>query len=107
MSEVKGAIKVIESTQTFDSGFQKREFVITTNETYPQYIKLEFVKDKCAILDKYKVGDSVTVSYNLRGNEYNGKYYVNLQAWRIEAGEQAAQPKQGKDELPDFDEPPF
>ena len=107
MSEVKGAIKVIESTQTFDSGFQKREFVVTTDETYPQDIKLEFVKDKCAILDKYNVGDTVAVSYNLRGNEYNGKYYVNLQAWRIEAGEQSTQPKQGKDELPDFDEPPF
>ena len=106
-NEVKGKIKVINPTQTFDSGFQKREFVVTTDEQYPQDIELEFVKDKCAILDKYKVGSPVTVSYNLRGNEYNGNYYVNLQAWRVEAGEQATQPKQGKDELPDFEEPPF
>lgn len=70
-------------TQTFDSGFQKREFVVTTSEQYPQDIKMEFIKDKCALLDKYKVGQDVTVGFNLRGNEFNDKYYVNLQAWKI------------------------
>tara|TARA_R110000824_G_scaffold38477_8_gene117502 strand:- start:1672 stop:2043 length:372 start_codon:yes stop_codon:yes gene_type:complete len=81
--EIVGKIKVINETQTFDSGFQKREIVVTTEETYPQDIKLEFTKDKCSILDQYKVGQSVTVAFNLRGNEYNGKYYVNLQGWKI------------------------
>ena len=81
--EVVGKIKVINETQTFDSGFQKREIVVTTEETYPQDIKLEFTKDKCFIIDQYKVGQSVTVAFNLRGNEYNGKYYVNLQGWKI------------------------
>jgi len=116
-NQVKGKIKVINDTQTFDSGFQKREFVVTTDEQYPQDIKLEFVKDKCGILDTYKVGQDVLVSYNLRGNEYNGKYYTNLQAWRVESGEaveQASSPKAnsedtngGVDELPNFDEPIF
>lgn len=81
--EIVGKIKVINETQTFDSGFQKREFVVTTEETYPQDIKLEFVKDKCSLLDMYQEDQSVTVGFNLRGNEYNGKYYVNLQAWKI------------------------
>jgi len=81
--EVTGTIKLIEETQTFESGFSKREFVVTTSEQYPQDIKLEFTKDKCSILDKYKEGQDVTVGFNLRGNEYNGKYYVNLQAWKI------------------------
>jgi hypothetical protein len=73
-------------TQTFDSGFAKREFVVTTQEQYPQDIKMEVVKDKCSLLDKFKVGQEVTVSINLRGNEFNGKYYVSLQAWKLEAG---------------------
>ena len=82
--EVKGKIKVIGSTQSFDSGFTKRQVVITTAEQYPQDIAIDFVKDKCAVLDAYKVGQDVTVSINLRGSEYNGKYYVNLQGWKIE-----------------------
>lgn len=80
---LQGTIKVIYDTQTFDSGFQKREFVLTTNDTYPQDVKLEVVKDKCTLLDTYAVGSSVEVAFNVRGNEYNGKYYVNLQAWGI------------------------
>ena len=86
---IDGTVKAIFDTQTFDSGFAKREFVITTQEQYPQDVKFEVVKDKCSLLDGYKVGQPLTVHFNVRGNEYNGKYYVNLQAWKIEA-EQAA-----------------
>tara|TARA_R110002020_G_scaffold296656_3_gene512227 strand:- start:287 stop:616 length:330 start_codon:yes stop_codon:yes gene_type:complete len=78
-----GTIKVIEDTQAFPSGFTKREFVITTPGEYPQDIKFEIVKDKCSLLDQYSIGQSITVDFNVRGNEYNGKYYVNLQAWKI------------------------
>lgn len=85
MSEltIKGTIKVIGKTQEFDSGFKKRQFVITTPGDYEQDIALEFFRDKCDVLNKYKVGDSVDVWFNVTGNEYNGKYYVNLNAWRI------------------------
>jgi hypothetical protein len=89
---LSGTIKLIDQTQSFPSGFQKREFVITTAEQYPQDVKFEVVKDKCAVLDRYAVGQSVAVSFNCRGQEYNGKYYVNLQAWRIEAGANVAAP---------------
>jgi len=88
--EITGKIKLINDTQTFDSGFQKREFVVTTNEQYPQDIKLECIKDRCSLLDSYSVGDEVKVAFNLRGNEYNGRYYVNLQAWRMESATSAA-----------------
>lgn len=80
---LKGRIKIIGEIQNFDSGFSKRQFVITTEEQYPQDLAMDFVKDKCSILDQYNEGDEVEVSINLRGNEYNGKYYVNLQAWKI------------------------
>lgn len=82
--ELQGKIKLIGETQTFDSGFSKRQIVITTNEQYPQDISVDFVKDKTEFLNSYKVGQDVKVSINIRGNEYNGKYYVNLQGWRIE-----------------------
>jgi hypothetical protein len=89
-NQITGVIKLINPTQTFDSGFQKREFVVTTKEQYPQDIKLEVVKEKCSVLDGYKVGQSVVVDLNIRGNEYQGKYFVSLQAWKIAASGQAA-----------------
>jgi len=83
--ELTGTVHRISETQTFASGFTKREFIVeTADEKYPQTIKLEAVKDGCAKLDPYREGDDITVSFNLRGNEYNGKYYVSLQAWKIE-----------------------
>ena len=87
--EAKGTIKLIQEIQKFDSGFEKREFVITTDEKYQQDVKFELIKDKCSDIDKFNVGDSIKVSFNVRGNEYNSKYFVNLQAWRIEAAEGA------------------
>ncbi|MBC7980014.1 MAG: DUF3127 domain-containing protein [Armatimonadetes bacterium] len=87
MYEVEGKIKVISEAQNFPSGFTKREFVVTTGaDKYPQDLKFEVVKDKCALLDDYKVDQEVTVSFDIRGNEYNGKYYVNLACWKIQAG---------------------
>jgi len=88
--QLEGTIKLINDTQTFDSGFTKREMVLTTNEQYSQDIKVDFVKDKCAVLDSYNVGDAVSIGINIRGNEYNGKYYVNIQGWKIDKAGQAA-----------------
>lgn len=84
--EVSGKVKVIFDKQVFGSGFEKREFVVTTQEQYPQDIKFELYKEKCEVLNNFKENDDVTVHFNLRGNEYNGKYYVNLNAWKIDAG---------------------
>jgi hypothetical protein len=86
--KLTGRIHMIGETQTFPSGFQKREFVVDDcAEKYNQLIKFEAMKDGCDRLDAYKVGDEVTVDFNLRGNEYNGKYYVSLQAWKITKGQ--------------------
>lgn len=73
--------------QTFNSGFTKREFVVTTEEQYPQDVKFELIKDKTTLIDSFNPNDPIKVSFNLRGNEYNGKYFVNLQAWRLEKDE--------------------
>ena len=65
--EVIGKIKLINETQTFGaSGFRKREMVVTTDEQYPQMIMIEFVQDKCDILNNYAVGQDVKVSINSR-----------------------------------------
>lgn len=86
MYEALGKIKLIDDVQTFNGGFTKREFVITVESKFPQDIKFEVVKDKCSLLDQFKVGQEVTVNFDIRGNEYNGKHYVNLNAWKITEG---------------------
>lgn len=82
--KLTGTIKVIGEKQVFESGFQKVEFVVTTNEMYPQDVKFDIVQDKVDDFLKYnKVGSVVDVDFNVRGNEYKGKYYVSLNAWKV------------------------
>jgi hypothetical protein len=100
--EIIGKITKIKEAQTFGaSGFRKRELVITTNEQYPQPLMVEFVQDKCDLLNAYQVGQDVKVSINLRGREWinpqgEAVYFNSIQGWRIEAaqaeGAQGAKP---------------
>jgi hypothetical protein len=104
--ELEGKVKVIEDLRTFPSGFTKREFVVTSEERFPQDVKFECIKEKTEMLDGIQVSDPVKVSFNIRGNEYNGKYYVNLQAWRIEkveggGGEETAGDMPAEESFPD------
>ena len=91
--EMTGAVRLIHPTQTFSSGFAKREFVVEVEDgKYPQLIKLECVKDNDAKLDKVSVNDVVNVSFDIRGSEYKERHYVNLVAWNVEATGETAQP---------------
>lgn len=107
MFEISGKIKLIEETQSFNSGFTKREFVVTTGDSkWPQDIKFEIVKDKCALLDNFKPGQEVNVNFDIRGNEYNGRYFVNLNCWKIQATGGGQAPQQGAPaNEPNFDNP--
>ena len=89
--ELSGKIKLIQEPKTFDSGFTKREMVVTVEDgRYPQDINLEFVQDKAGLLDALQVGQEVTVSFDIRGREYNGRYFNNLQGWKVVTAEAAS-----------------
>lgn len=94
--EIEGKVKLIGETQSFGTnGFRKRELVVTTDEQYPQHIMIEFVQDKCDLLNTYGVGQDVKVSINLRGREWTNpqgqvKYFNSIQGWRIENASQSA-----------------
>lgn len=82
--ELTGKIKLIQEAKTFDSGFTKREMVVIVEDgKYPQEINLEFVQDKTALLDALQPGQEVTVTFDIRGREYNGRYFNNLQGWKV------------------------
>ena len=85
--ELSGKIKLIQEPKTFDSGFTKREMVVIVEDgKYPQEINLEFVQDKVALLEALQPGQEVTVSFDIRGREYNGRYFNNLQGWKVVTG---------------------
>ena len=49
-------------------------------------------QDKVQDLGKYQVGDKVKVSFNLKSREYNGRWYNDLQIWKIAPAGAPAQP---------------
>jgi hypothetical protein len=86
--ELEGTLKQLFETQTFASGFAKREFVVEVPDgKYPQMLKFECVKDKISMLEGVKIGDPVKVAFDIRGSEYKERFYVNLNAWKITKGE--------------------
>ena len=93
--EVLGRIKHIYETKEYGSnGFKKRELVVTTEEQYPQHLLLEFVQEKCDLLNTFKENDRVKVAINLRGREWQNpqgetKFFNSIQGWRIENIQQA------------------
>jgi hypothetical protein len=84
-----GVLHKIYPVESKSESFQAREFVIKTeDEQYPQHIKFQLTQDKCDIIDQYKEGDKILVSFDLRGREWNEKYFTNLNAWKVEAVDQ-------------------
>ena len=88
--DISGKLKLVNDTKEYGSnGFRKREVVITTEEQYPQDLLIEFIQDKCDLLNSYKMGESVKIDINLRGREWESpqgeiKYFNSIQGWRIE-----------------------
>ena len=87
---LKGTIVEIYDEQILKNDFKKREFILKhdPDPKWPEFFKIEVVKDKTILLDKYKVGDEVTVDINLKGKKWQkgnqSGYFNSIQAWRIQ-----------------------
>ena len=111
--ELKGVIKKIGTTKEYGAkAFKKRNLLIETHENqYPQTLLIEFVQDKVDVLNKYKEGDSVTVSINVRGSSWQKdpksetKYFTTLQGWLIKKDESAVQESPVVEDDPESDLP--
>ena len=88
-AELKGTIVFIGEVQSFgDNGFTKREIRVNDGaEKYDQDVQFSLIKEKTAFTDGLAIGTPVKVTYNIRSNEHNGRYYTDLQAWKIKAEE--------------------
>jgi len=95
--KAEGKIEKIFDSETKGASFQVRQFVIEVSDgQYPQMVAFQLVQDKCSLIDDYSEGDNVEVDFDLRGREWNGKYFTNLQAWRIARAGEGAQSSSGE-----------
>jgi hypothetical protein len=88
--EVLGKVLVKGEVKTFgNKGFQKQDFVVVTDEKYPQSILVEFQQDNCDLTKPFNIGDDVKIGINLRGRAWDNpkgetKYFNSIVGWRIE-----------------------
>lgn len=86
--EIEGKIiqKLAPTSGTSARGaWAKQEFVLEYMDgNYPTPVCLTaWGQDKVQELDKYGVGDAVRVSFNIKGREYNGRWYNDLRIWKL------------------------
>jgi DNA replicative helicase MCM subunit Mcm2 (Cdc46/Mcm family) len=98
--DVTGRLHEIFDEQQVSEKFRKREFVLEVQDgQYPQQIKFQLTQDKSSLIDPYKIGDEVKVTFDLRGRGFNKNgqmlYFTNLEAWRIEPASAGGAPAGG------------
>ena len=86
---LKGVIKLIKPIQQISATFSKREFVIETQETYPQSIQLELQGDRVDIIDSFAEGQEVECHINIKGRMWSSplgedKYFNTIVCWKIQ-----------------------
>jgi single-strand DNA-binding protein len=110
MSEItlKGRVLFVGVTESVGTNnFQKRTIAVEIGDQYPQQIGVEFVKEGCLKLDGVTIGDTVEIKANLRGREYQGKYYTSLQGWYLRKENAGTQPAPAQSHsMPTYTPPP-
>lgn len=90
--EINGKITQVLPVQSGTSKagkeWQKQEFVIETEEQFPRSVCFTLFGDKISLLNGFNNGDDVSVAFNLESREYNGKWFHNVNAWRINKANQ-------------------
>jgi len=104
--DIKGKVIQLLPLQTGTSKkgqWKKQEFILETQTQYPKKVCLSIWGDK---VDQYRLhaGDLVNVSVDLESREYNGRWYTEARAWKIEKSGSSASPAPA-DSIPVGDEP--
>lgn len=103
--EIKKKLEIESGVSKAGKDWKKQSFILNTKKDFnPEICFQIFGEEKIKILENYKEGDEVEVSFNLSSREYNGKYYHNVDAWRIEKITADNKSEDLSDNLPVFDE---
>lgn len=95
--DITGTLVKKFEIETKGESFRVRDFVIKANDggQYDNFVKFQTTQDRTAIIDDYNEGDEIKVHFDLRGRQWQEKYFTNLNAWRVEAVSKAAAPAAG------------
>ncbi len=75
----------VQTGTTSRGNWSKQEFILEyQGGNFPIQVCMNVWGDKVSELDKHQVGDNVKVSFDLSSREYNGRWYTDVRAWRIE-----------------------
>lgn len=87
--DVKGTLvqilKLEEGVSKAGKAWSKQDFVIETNEQYPKKVCFTLFGEKASLIDGISEGSEVEVFFNLESRDFNGKWYHNINAWKINA----------------------
>lgn len=90
--ELTGRVHHIGQSETHGN-YTKRVVVIDDQaDKYPQQVAIEYGGKALESVDRIKVGDIVTATFNIRGREWNGRWFVNLSGWKIALAAAKAEP---------------
>lgn len=83
--EVKGILHAIQDTRRVSEKFSTRSFTIkVSDDKYEQFITFELINDRTDMIDAYGIGEELTVSFNLKGRQWQEKYFNTLEAWKVQ-----------------------
>ncbi len=93
---VKGKIDTILKPESGVSKagkeWNKQEFVIDTNEQFSRKVCFTLFGDKTSMIEGLNTGEEVEVSFNLESREFNGKWFHNINAWKIDKASETPVP---------------
>jgi hypothetical protein len=88
--EITGKIVQVLDLQTGTSAkgeWKKQDFILETEDQYPRKICIALWGDRIGDIAGVQVGSEVvTASVALESREFNGKWYTDVRAWRIQRG---------------------
>ena len=69
--KIIGKLIHLTSIQKVSNTFKKRTFVVEyiENPQYPEYISFELIQERCEIIEPFKIGDEIEVSFNIKGRK--------------------------------------
>lgn len=83
---INGVIAHIGAPEKVSEKFTKRLLALSFMDgKFEQFASIEFHQDRCDLLDKHFEGQEVTVHFDVRGRQWNDKYFNNLVGWKIDA----------------------